>query len=110
MDQRAADTAKARDLLREVLEWWLTADDWSVVEQALDALSRSWVQGDIGSFRCAVTDLELTDRVRATRIGEPPLTAAPEQIRERIVVLVHSLEGSPPASPASGSDTNHADA
>jgi hypothetical protein len=25
-------------------------------------------------------------------------------------VLVHSLEGSPPASPASGSDTNHADA
>lgn len=83
----------ALDVLRDALEWQLTADRWKAVEQTVDALDTALVVGDTAAFREAVCYLERVGPIRATGFGQKPTVSAPDEpVRERINELIHSLE------------------
>ncbi|HEX4815979.1 MAG TPA: CATRA system-associated protein [Nonomuraea sp.] len=76
----------AVELLREALTWKLPAPDWPDVAAAVGRLEGSGdVPGDLGH-------LELAGPMRiVTRYGDPPVTPMPEDLRERVNELIHTL-------------------
>ncbi|WP_049556709.1 CATRA system-associated protein [Nonomuraea sp. SBT364] len=78
------DEAVAR--LREALDWELPEPWWPDVGAAVDRLAASPdVSADLGH-------LELAGPMRiASRFPDRPVTPMPEQIRERVNELIHSL-------------------
>lgn len=84
----------ALDVLRDALVWRLTGGHWQTVEQALEAMAEALAADDKVAFRAAVCDLEVAGPVRAVPVEDASTLPAPQQVRERINELVHTLDGS----------------
>jgi hypothetical protein len=89
-DEMLAATADLRDLLRDIPEWRLAAEDWLKVRAGLRACSAAAAAGDAVQLEELVADLELLSPLRIqARPGSKPLpTSAPEEVN----VLVHEIE------------------
>ncbi|MFG1947266.1 CATRA system-associated protein [Nonomuraea sp. NPDC048826] len=77
---------EAVGLLREALTWKLPAAEWAGVAAAVGRLESSDdVRGDLGH-------LELAGPMRiVTRHGDQPVTPMPDDLRERVNELIHTL-------------------
>lgn len=84
--------ADALDVLRDALEWRMSADRWTAVATGIDVLTRAVRSSDVARTRDAVYELELRGPVRASGFGDPPVPA-PEPVREDINELIHTLDG-----------------
>ncbi len=99
-DDRDADIV---EVLRDVLEWRLSAARWPQVEQVLAVLRTALADDDADLVMQALTDLELCGPVRVKRLGEQELGPASAQMREVVVEMIHSL------SPGAGRTPRPAD-
>jgi hypothetical protein len=80
---------EAVGLLRGALTWKLPAAEWAGVAVAIGRLEGSGdVRGDLGH-------LELAGPMRIiTRYGDQPVTPIPDDLRERVNELIHTLSAS----------------
>jgi hypothetical protein len=69
----------------------LTADQWSSLAQIIEVAISAESSADLDGLRQAVTELELTGRVRIVKIGGGPVAPAPAPVRERVEVLRATL-------------------
>lgn len=82
----------ALDVLRDAMEWRLTARRWITVADALARLDAALLAGDPDAVRERVYELELSGPVRATGIQEDPTVDPPEPVRPRLNALVRAFE------------------
>jgi hypothetical protein len=83
-------TADLRDLLRDIPEWRLAAEDWPKVHAALRAASAAAGAGDAARLPELVAELELLSPLRME--ARPGLKPLPVSAPEEVNVLVHETE------------------
>jgi hypothetical protein len=89
--------AEALEVLRDVLEWRTTSENWDRIARALETMAAAIVKADLDALQVAADALELMSPIRIIRIGDVYGDPPPETVRDRVNRLVHSLE-SPEAS------------
>ena len=88
----------ALDVLKDVVQWRLTATRWATVRGALDAMRAAYGAGDADALREAVYDLELAGPVRANSLAGEEIGEPPAPVYDVANSLRHDLsgEGAPP--------------
>jgi len=82
------------DVLAEVRDWQLNTERWQQIAALLDSVEDALRRRDPGDLYADTADLQRLGPVRIVRIGSSPsLNPAPPDVRERLVRLVHELEG-----------------
>lgn len=104
----AETTVDALSVLEDLPEWELTPARWERVRDILDMLDAALRARDSEAAQEAIADLELSGPVRGTRIGTKSTVPAPEEVRDRLNRLVHSLGGD--ARSAEGKNHEQSDA
>lgn len=91
--------ADALDVLRDALQWRLVDSRWPAIAATVTRLAAAVRTGDEDAAAGAVAELEMLGPVRATAIGGTPTVPAPDNVREEINELVHTLDGRIAPSP-----------
>jgi hypothetical protein len=96
-------SAEARAVLQIVIRWRLEPSGWLRVKDALEGMTAAVAAVDAESLRREIAHLELLGPFRvSTRLGDPPKEPAPEDIRERVNLLIDALvpqDGQVPIAP-----------
>ena len=96
-------SAEARAVLPIVIRWRLEPSGWLRVRDALDGMTAAVAAADPESLRREIAHLGLLGPFRVgTRLGDPPKEPAPEDIRERVNLLIDALvpqDGHVPIAP-----------
>ncbi|MFG2229256.1 CATRA system-associated protein [Streptomyces sp. NPDC048723] len=98
------------DILADVGEWELSAENWSRVGELLGRMRSALGAADRESFTKARDHLETHAPPRiGTRIGEPAAVPVPEVVREHLDRLVHDLQDHLPEPDGDGNGVVTAD-
>jgi hypothetical protein len=82
------------EVLAEVLSWQLNTERWQQIAALLDSVEDALRRRDPDDLYADTADLQRLGPVRIVRIGSSPSPSpAPRDVRERLVRLVHELEG-----------------
>ncbi|MDX8141565.1 CATRA system-associated protein [Lentzea sp. BCCO 10_0061] len=87
-------------VLREVPEWYLPAHRWELVAQVLDRVAIAHDIGDAAALFRAAAELDAISPVLVKRIGEEPVGPPPPPTRDRLNLLIHTLEDDDDTEPA----------
>lgn len=85
----------AVEVLGDVPLWSLKASGWKRVGLSLEGMERTLAAGDLTGFRRAVADVEMAGPHRISGLEEASSLPFPEEYRERINELIHSLGPAP---------------
>lgn len=94
-DARLQAESEALEILHDLRDWHLTPGRWELVKEIIASMTAAIARGDVAALQRATTDLELVSPVRIIKMGEPPQGPPPEQVREQVNHLIHSLGGEP---------------
>ncbi|MFJ3305059.1 CATRA system-associated protein [Streptomyces sp. NPDC086549] len=94
---------RARSVLGDLLEWRLPAHVWERPGRVVEDMAASWTAGDEDALDVATARLEVLSPHRVRRMrdtaGVPPCAG----LRERVVALVHAMDGDRAGDPRSAS-------
>ncbi|MFH8407046.1 CATRA system-associated protein [Streptomyces sp. NPDC018019] len=89
----------AMGILEDVSVWRLKRADWDVVGRALADVQRALAAGDLSGVRRALADVEMAGPHRISGLEDCGLLPLPEEHRERVNELIHTLGATPPENP-----------
>jgi hypothetical protein len=81
----------ARTVLSEVLEWQASAEEWEFIAKLVDAVTNAVANNDAAAVQTAIVDLDYASPTRVPPINKSAKQSPPQEIRERVNHLVHSL-------------------
>ncbi len=105
------DVADALSVLRDVIDWTLTAGRWAEVDRSLAALAAALTAVDGGALRYETGVLELLGPVRdysVLRDSGSIAVSVPGALRDRILAVIGILEGFAPVTIFLSDGTGHA--
>ncbi|MBR7834094.1 hypothetical protein KDL01_12515 [Actinospica durhamensis] len=97
------------ELADEVGESRLTEKQWAVVGELVGRLEAAVASGHGLAMERALVELEGIGPFRAVKAGSVDHVAQPEPLRERLAVLVHTLQASAAAVAREGLERQHPD-
>jgi hypothetical protein len=107
MDQAVRETAM--DVLHDVPKWRLEHSKWEAVGRGLEAMRRALAAGDSAGLLRAAADVEMAGPHRIAGLEDAAMLPLPEEYRERVNEMVHTLGASSQNSPLADADDDAAD-
>ncbi|MFI6086222.1 CATRA system-associated protein [Streptomyces sp. NPDC051217] len=89
----------AQGVLEDVLVWRLKRENWDVVGRNLAAVELAIKAGNLPALRLAVANIEMAGPHRIVGLEDCSMLPLPQEYRERVNELIHSLGAMSSESP-----------